>query len=283
EFEGAGGLCFFCPGNESTTPPEISRVEEGGKWTIRVFPNKFPAVTLEEGERTEYLMPAYGEHEVIVETPEHDNGLSDLSVEQLAKVLRVYSEREEALLKKQGIAYVLLFKNWGKEAGASLPHTHTQAVSLPSVPKLVKEEAEAAEEYAREKGACPFCKTIEKEVKSDRRIFEDDCIAAFTPYASRVPMEAWIMPIRHVGRLKELKDKEYESLAMALKQVLEKLKRLNDTPYNYYIHSSPAGADLHLHIEVLPKMATWAGFEIGSEVYINTLAPESAAEYYRQK
>ena len=282
EYETKAGVCYFCPGNESMTPPEISRVREGEGWSIRVFPNKFPAVTL-DADKSMSATPAYGEHDVIVETPQHDKGLSDLPVEHLARVLEVYSQRIEELSRREGIAYVMAFKNWGREAGASLEHTHTQLVSTPFVPKLVKEELEAARVYKSEKGSCPYCDAWKKEVSSERLIMQDENIAAFTPYASRVPMEAWIMPKRHVGRLKDLGGNELSSMAAALKTTLGKLKGLGDTPYNYYLHISPENEDYHMHIEILPKMAVWAGFELGSEVYINTLTPEAAAEYYRRE
>jgi UDPglucose--hexose-1-phosphate uridylyltransferase len=154
---------------------------------------------------------------------------------------------------------------------------------MPFTPKLVREEVDAFKRYRRNRGVCPFCNAWKSEMKTSRKIMEDDYIAVFAPYASRVPMEAWIMPKRHVMKLSELKKEEYESLAKALKHVLGKLKELGNAPYNYYVHSAPYKEDFHLHIEVLPKLAIWAGFELGSEVYINTLPPESAAEYYQRQ
>ncbi|MFH1055560.1 MAG: DUF4931 domain-containing protein [Candidatus Altiarchaeota archaeon] len=283
EVEG-GKQCFFCPGNESSTPPEISRVEEAGKWIVRVFPNKFPAVTPEAGEGSEYLMPAYGRHEVVVETPDHDKSVGDLSVERIAKVLEVYTERVKSLLTDDKVEYVLVFKNHGRAAGASLAHTHTQIISLPVVPKLVREEAEAAERFLQEKGSCPLCDAWRKEDEGPRAVYGDEYIACFTPYASRSPFEAWLMPKRHVRCLDDLDVDERLSMAKGIKLILSKLKGgLSDPPYNLYFHVSPAGDDLHMHVEILPKLSTWAGFELGSDMIINTMAPEAAAEFYRQK
>jgi len=274
--------CFFCPGNEGTTPPEISRVEEDGKWVIRVFPNKFPAVTEEEGADDGRVMPAYGRHEVVVETPDHDKSLADLTVERIARVLGVYSQRIEALQSGARAEYVLVFKNHGRSAGASLEHTHTQIISLPVVPRLIREEVYAADKYSQEKGSCPLCDAWMSESQGDRSVWDDGNVCAFAPFASRSPFEVWIVPKRHVRSLKELDGQELSSMAGALKAVLSRLKEgLNDPHYNLYVHISPAGEDLHLHVEVLPRLSIWAGFELGSEIVINTMPPEAAADFYR--
>jgi UDPglucose--hexose-1-phosphate uridylyltransferase len=279
--EGKEGLCFFCPGNENTTPPEISRVEEDGEWIIRVFPNKFPAVTLEEGEIKENLMPARGLHEIVVETPEHGKSIADLSVERMVGVLEVCAGRVEAMLAREGVEYALVFKNHGSAAGASLAHTHTQIISLPFPPKLVAEEAKSSEEYEDEHGSCPICDAVKRESGGPRSIYEDDFVSVFTPYASRSPFEVWVVPKRHLTQLSDFTMDEKTSVAGALISVLSRLRDgLNDPPYNYYIHASPVGGNLHLHIEILPKLSIWAGFELGGEIIINTMPPETAAEFY---
>ncbi|MBD3389193.1 MAG: DUF4921 family protein [Candidatus Altiarchaeales archaeon] len=277
-----GKTCFFCPGNEEMTPAEISRVEEDGHWVIRVFPNKYPAVTTEEEEGSDELMPAYGYHEIVVENPAHSKSVSDLSIERISHVLSVYNERVEHMLSDPRVRYALVFKNHGRKAGASLSHTHTQIISTPVVPRLVKEEAEAVERYKTLNGSCPLCDAWKKEVGGPRKVWEDYHMAVFTPYASRSPMEAWIVPKRHVHDLGDLSDEERHSMASAFKLLLEKLRDgLNDPPYNLYFHVNPRGADLHLHVELLPRLSNWAGFELGSEIIINTMAPEDAAEFYR--
>ncbi|MBU4437516.1 MAG: DUF4931 domain-containing protein [Candidatus Altiarchaeota archaeon] len=254
-------LCFFCPGNESSTPPEIARVDEKGKWIIRTFPNKFPA--------TDW-------HEVIVETPNHGKHLGDLSVGHIAKVLGMYSERQRAIEKNSKVEYVSIFKNSGEMGGASLPHSHTQLIGLRMVPPLIKKETGAS------KGDCPFCRTWKDEVKSDRLVYEDEYTAAFAPFASRFPFEAWVMPKRHVGALDEMDKKETDSFAGALKKILSALNSsLNYPPYNFVIHHAPEGKDLHLHLELLPRLSRFAGFEFDTEIVINTMPPEVAAEHYR--
>jgi len=282
EVERDDKLCFFCPGNEQTTPPEITRVSDGDDWSIRVFPNKFPAVTLEDGVKTKDLMPARGIHEIVVETPDHSKTIADLSPEHMSKVLEIYIQRVESMKNTEGIDYALIFKNHRKEAGASLSHTHTQIVSLPIIPDLVQEETRASEKYANDNGTCPFCDIITKEDGSPREIFKDENITLITPYASRAPFEAWIIPKKHVTQLSQLDENDRLSIAKGLVQILAKLKNdLDNPPYNFYIHESPKGKDLHLHIEILPKLSKWAGFELGAGIIINTMPPETACEFYK--
>lgn len=256
-------VCFFCPGNEDTTPPEIARVEEKGRWIIRTFPNKFPA--------TEW-------HEVIVETPKHNEDLGDLEVEHIVKVLKMYSERKQAIEKNSRVKYVSIFKNSGEMGGASLPHSHTQLIGLTMVPPLIKKELEAS------RGDCPFCRIWRDEVKGSRLVYEDRYTAAFAPFASRFPFEAWVMPKRHIKSLSEMKRAGMNSFAKALKGILSALNSsLNYPPYNLVIHYAPEGKDLHLHLELLPRLSRFAGFEFGTEIVINTMPPEVAAEHYRSK
>lgn len=270
------GICFFCPGNEGMTPPEICRVEGKNGWIIRVFPNKFPATTKGKGKKGKDLIPAYGEHEIIVETPKHKGNMHDLDEDHLFKVFEVYEERIKVLQKDKKIKYVSVFKNRGKTAGASLPHTHTQIIGLPFVPTLVKEESVS--------GKCPYCKIVKKEEKGPRKILSDGNVVAFTPYASRFPFEAWIFPKRHVRTFSELNPEEKLSFVKALKEVLTKLDHgLDFAPYNFYLHYSPKGKDLHFHLELCPKMSILAGFELSSGMYINTMSPENAAKFYRSE
>jgi UDPglucose--hexose-1-phosphate uridylyltransferase len=276
--------CFFCPGNESMTPPEITRISDGAAWAVRVFPNKFPAVNLDMGESKGAMMPAYGRHEIVVETPEHSKTVADLSEQEMSRVIEVYAQRVESMLKDPKTAYALVFKNHGRVAGASLAHSHTQIVSLPIVPQAVADEAQASERYRKETGRCPICDAWKAEMGGPRAVWEDEHACVFAPYASRSPLEAWIAPKRHVRSLSELSAQERLSFARAITQVTSRLKRgLNDAPYNYYLHLSPAGGDLHLHMELQPRLAILAGFELGSGIVINTMAPEAAAEFYRQK
>ncbi|MFH0860235.1 MAG: DUF4931 domain-containing protein [Candidatus Altiarchaeota archaeon] len=270
-------VCYFCQSNEHLTPPEIDRIEKGGRWIVRCFPNKFPATSEGKARRMKGgSMPAVGKHEIIVETPEHEGKLHQLSTEHMMKVFDMYNRRVEAIGRMSGVRYVSLFKNYGKDAGASLYHTHTQIIGVPIVPGLVTEEINAS------KGRCRICDIGRQELRGRRRIRSDENVIAFAPYASRFPFEACLQPKRHITRLSEMSESETRSFAKTLQFILKRLDELMDcAPYNFYLHQSPKGGNLHLHLELIPKMSILAGFELGSGMYINTMPPEEAARYYR--
>ena len=278
-------VCFFCPGSESMTPAEIARVEERGKWIIRVFPNKFSATACEYKDYGRGMFiekSAYGKHEVIVETPDHVKRLGDLTDRHIEKVLDIYIDRISENKKDPKIKYVLLFKNEGDEAGTSLVHSHSQLISLGIVPPTVMDEVAAVRKYKKEKGRCAYCDIWKKESRGDRRIWEDKRVVSFAPYASRFPFEAWVLPKRHVTTPEDMNAKERKSFAKALMKLIRRLdSSLNYPPYNFYFHISPAGGDLHFHVAICPRIARWAGFELGSGIIINTMPPELAAEHYR--
>lgn len=274
--------CFFCPGNEHLTPKEIGRVEEKGTWKIRWFPNKFPAVELKGSAklRKKGMLAegnAYGSHEVIVETREHDKQLADLSVEHIKEVLEVCILRIKFLLKQKGIKYVTIFKNHGPSGGTSLVHSHMQAVSLPVFPAEVAEKVNAAGKYKK----CPYCSIISLESKSSRKIIETKNAIAFAPFASRFNYEAWIFPKRHVDGT-ALNDEELSDMSLILKKILVKLKQLGAS-YNFFFQYGLKNSELHFHIAVVPRIAKWAGFEFSTGAVINSVLPEDAAEFYRSR
>lgn len=274
--------CFFCPGNEHTTPPEIGRIEEEGVWIIRWFPNKFPAVKKEGNptittDNTFFTYSAgYGEHEVIAETNDHSKQLWDLPIDHLKKLFHVYKDRVNDLSERDHIKYVTIFKNNGREAGTSLVHSHTQITSHNKIPQLVKDELNALKSF----DDCPYCKIIKIEKQGIRNCFENNSFIAFTPYASRFNYEIWIFPKKHKNNFNDFEESDFDNLAEIMHRILDKLKSIN-APYNYYVHHSPAGEDLHFHIEILPRFATWAGFEFATNDIINSVSPEDAAKFYR--
>jgi len=275
------GICFFCPGNEKLTPPEIGRI--GGKnWKLRWFPNKFAAVSQEGNPNFEThndyftFASAYGHHEVIVETNNHKKQLWDLTKPQIKMVLDTYIDRIKDLSQKENISYVCVFKNHGKEGGTSLLHSHSQVIAYNKWPNLVKEKIEAVNKYDH----CRYCDILNIEKDSDRKCFENNSFVAFAPYASRFHFEIWVMPKDHIKNITELGEDRLTDLAEILKLILKKLKALN-SPYNLELFYSPEEADLHFHIEITPRLATWAGFELLTGEIINSLSPEEAAKYYR--
>mgnify|MGYP001609805617 FL=1 len=245
--------------------------------------NKFPVVEKKDDiklKSKKFLQEeaSYGAHEVIVETQHHKSQLVDLPVQQIKELLKVYKIRIKELSKLKYIKYVEVFKNQGKDAGTSLFHSHTQVVALAQAPTLLMEEALAVKKYKK----CPYCEIIKAESKSKRKIFETKNVIAFAPFASRFNYEAWIFIKCHKKTMEELEDYELEDLAITLKKILIKLKKINAS-YNFFIHYSPQGEDLHFHIEITPRLATWGGFEISTDAIINSVLPEDAARFYRKK
>jgi len=275
--------CVFCPGNESMTPPEIDRLGDKNRWSIRVFENKFPAVTKEghydmkTDNRFFTFSSAYGIHEILVETEDHSRQLGDLTLDEIVNVLKMYVKRINVLSKVRGIKYVVVFKNEGASAAASKEHTHSQIVAYNKVPQTIREEVDAATDFM----TCPYCEIISIEKTSYRAALENNTFVSFTPYASRFPFEIWVFSKRHVNSITEINEPEIKDLADMLKKILLKLKTLNAS-YNFCLHNAPNGENLHFHVEVIPRLSTWAGFEYGSGDIINTVLPEDAAKFYKE-
>ena len=292
------GFCPFCPGNEYTTPPEIMAIRPEGtddksKWSLRVVPNKFPALQIEGelekiGEGIFDKMSGVGAHEVIIESPDHLSSLSNLPRKDMENVLWAYHQRLTELKKDPRLKYVLIFKNEGEAAGASLEHTHSQLIALPIVPKLVREELTSSRKYYDMKERCIFCDIINQELEEGKRVVcENENYVAIAPYAPRAPFETWILPKKHESHYKPLENGGFLSLAEVLQRVLKQIDKLLDVPpYNYMIHTSPFNDEeneyYHWHIELMPKLTKIAGFEWGSGFYINPTPPEEAARYMRE-
>ncbi|MBP1698911.1 MAG: putative galactose-1-phosphate uridyl transferase (Gal-1-P uridylyltransferase) [Deltaproteobacteria bacterium] len=294
-----GGFCPLCEGNEDRTPPEILAFRDNGTppdspgWTLRVVPNKFPALRIEgeldrEGEGIYDKMNGVGAHEVVIETPRHEDILATLPLKGVNNVLHAYRERIIDLRRDQRLRYVLVFKNHGLAAGASLEHSHSQIIALPIVPKRVSEEIEGAKTYFNFKDRCVFCDIIRQELQQKRRIItENKSFLSIAPFASRFPFETWILPKTHYCSFEHMEISLYEQAAQILSDTLQRIYRvLNDPPYNFVIHTSSFpevdAEHYHWHFEIMPKLTKVAGFEWGTGFYINPTPPEEAAEYMRE-
>jgi UDPglucose--hexose-1-phosphate uridylyltransferase len=290
--------CPFCPGHEDLTPPEVLAYRNGSApntpgWELRVVPNKYPALRVEGGldRRGEGLfdrMNGIGAHEVIIETPDHAQTLASMGEAQIERVLSAYRDRIRDLKQDGRMRYILVFKNHGAAAGATIEHTHSQLIALPLVPDFVREELDGAGRHFAEKERCLFCDIVRQELEAGRRVVQESAdVVALSPYAPRFPFEMWLLPKRHGARYEDASAHEYESLARMLKAVLTRLDRaLEFPPYNLVLHTAPFSGDVldsyHWHLEILPKVARTAGFEWGTGFYINPTSPEEAAEVLRK-
>jgi UDPglucose--hexose-1-phosphate uridylyltransferase len=265
--------CPFCPDNI-----EKDLIIKGypnlKKWQYLVLKNKYPVVTLDNEK-------AYGQHEVVIETRDHLKQLSQFSLEELIGLLNVYKDRVEKLSKIKNIEYVLVFKNEGPKAGATIIHAHSQIFASKILPPDVVEEQASAKKYEAEKGNCPYCDILKKEEKGPRKIFANKEVVAFCPYASFYHYEAWILPRRHVDNITCLTKKETFSFAEALKKILVKLFILN-LEYNFFLHQIVNDPDQHFYLKIQPRESIWAGIELGSGLVVNSLLPEKAAKFYRK-
>ncbi len=280
--------CPFCPGNEEETPPEILRYPVFSKnWRIRVVPNKFKAVDA-EGKAESLDLPfrslktAIGRHEVIIETPGHGEQFADFSISKIIEVVDVFAERVRALEEISGVKEVTLFKNQGKNAGASLSHSHSQIIALNSVSRNSAEEAGAFEAFFEERGICPYCKIVSLEMDSQRRVHENNSFACFTPFASRAGYQLSIFPKRHSRHFSEMSEGEKRDFASILKKALYSLKGLAPD-YNLFFKNALPGKDFHWHVSIMPRLMTRAGFEEATDTIINVFSPEDCAAYYREK
>jgi UDPglucose--hexose-1-phosphate uridylyltransferase len=291
-------VCPFCAGNERETPPEVlayrndkSRPDRPG-WSLRVVPNKYPALVAQSGEAdcTDGFYEAragVGVHEVVIESPEHVISTGSLDERQLTAVLRAYRDRMLRLGSDKRWRYILVYKNEGREAGATLEHVHSQVMALPHVPKEVADEIDGARRYYQQSSRCLYCTIVENErSERTRLVSESERFIVLCPYAPRFPFETWILPKTHEAVFERGSDDEYAEFSRCLRDTLKRLHRgLEKLPFNYVIHSAPVSGNTrryyHWHMEIMPKLSQAAGFEWGSGSFINPIAPEEAARLLR--
>jgi UDPglucose--hexose-1-phosphate uridylyltransferase len=274
--------CPFCSGREDRTPHEVFAIRQscsrrdGPGWQVRVVPNKYPAL---EGKQ--------GAHEIVVEAPQHLASVTELSREQFADVLETYRTRLASLRRSAQYYGATLFKNGGPTAGATLAHVHSQLLAAASADALGNNRAEVFRQQAAQKNGCPVCRMLKEETGERTRVVaQSKSFTAFCPHASRFAYETWIVPHQHVRHFDETEEDELAELAEMFHALLVKLEAIVKLPaYNYIVHTAPfdttASEHYHWHIEILPRIANLAGFEIGTGRFINTVSPDKAAETLR--
>lgn len=262
------------------------------EWSLRVFPNKYPAfMPLEDLNKREegpfHLMDGAGFHEVIV-TRDHRRQIAQFSTEEINQVIDAYQSRYLALMNQKFIDYISIFHNHGREAGASIAHPHSQLIALPVVDPDVQRSLEGSENYFRANKRCVHCTMIEWEMESKERvIFENDNFVVVCPFVSRTAFETRIYPKDHQSYFERITEKEKLDLTQAFQVALNKIyKGLDDPSYNFFLHTAPCDGKIydhyHWHFEIFPKTSIWAGFELGTGIEISTIEPEQAAEFLRK-
>ena len=291
-------FCPFCAGHESKTPPEIMAFRPDGghandaNWSLRVVPNKFPALRVEgnldrSGDGLYDRMNGVGAHEVIIESPKHELFLSECSEKAIEELFWAFRERIRDLKKDARMRYIVCFKNHGELGGATLEHTHSQIIGLPIVPKRVQEEIDGARKYFDFRERCIWCDMVRQELESGARmILETDHFVAASPYAPRFPFETWVVPRSHSSHFEDSTPQTIHNLAWVMRTLLRRIDKVLERPsFNFVIHTAPvhegAMEHFHWHIEIIPRLTKIAGFEWCTGFYINPTPPEEAAKFLR--
>jgi len=287
--------CPFCPGSETATPIEIMRLGDGSKdgWYVRVIPNKFPALDHSAAPVRRELGPVfsemggYGAHEVVIESPDHSRFLSAQPIEQIDRLIRVLHARFVVLARDPRLQSIVIFKNHGEAAGTSLPHPHWQIIATPIVPHLLRAKHAIAIDHYDRTAQCLYCEMRDEEMRDGSRILtKNDSFVALLPFASHLPYQVRILPLKHRSSFGEVAEDEFRPLASILRDVLARLDgALGNPAFNLTIDTAPIG-DEHepyflWHIDILPRLSTPAGFEMGSGMSINSVLPETAAAELR--
>lgn len=286
--------CPFCPGHEDETPKAtLLYIMEGDKsilrtsdqgdkrrndWSVRVFPNMYPALTT-EAKAEKGTLSTYGYHEVVVENPHHYWRYEDAEPRAIELPLLALMERGRFMESDDKIEYVAIFKNQGKDAGASIVHPHYQIIGSTFVPSLISQEMNSYSKCLERAGQCPLCNLSSTSRDDGRLVFTNEHFVVITPFASIFPYECWVVPKHHTSSFLESSVDEVGCLAITLKKLFLLYKNaIGSFPFNMTFHSRNVGkADFHWHLEVYPRIAVHAGLELGSGVYINIIGPEEAA------
>jgi UDPglucose--hexose-1-phosphate uridylyltransferase len=301
--------CPFCPGNEAMTTPEVVAIRpQGGEangpgWSVRVVTNLYPALEphLDPTRRdvgVHQVMPGAGRHEVVIETPEHQSDLDRMPPDQVARFLRVLWSRLVNLEEDPAVAYVLVFRNWGRAAGASLAHPHSQILSLPVVPELVAREVTRSVAHLRRTNQRLASDLLATEQEDPVRVvLESEHFIAFVPFAAAYPGEIAVYPLEPAASFREIGEAALRELGTTLQDLLGRLKRaFDDPPYNFVLHTAPnpvatetaaladpdeIDAAYHWHLEIVPRLPRVDGFEWSTGLHVSTLTPEEAARRLR--
>lgn len=262
-------------------------------WSLQVIPNKYPALSHLEGcggisQKGEYLVhEGNGYHEVII-TRDHSRHIALMENEEVSGVVRAYQQRYKKLKKDKCIKYISIFHNHGPDAGASLPHPHSQLIATPVLPVSIQRSLRGSGLYWRRNMKCVHCVMIAYElIDKERVIFENDDFVAFCPFVSRAAFEIRIFPKKHNPYFERMPQRSISKFAEALHASLKSLYETLDNPdYNFFLHTSPTDGrtypHYHWHFEIIPKTQIWAGFEISTGIEISTIEPMHAAEYLRK-
>ncbi|MBR4986709.1 MAG: galactose-1-phosphate uridylyltransferase [Proteobacteria bacterium] len=280
--------CPFCPGNEHMTSLEVARTPGNrGIWQTRVIKNKFPALSEDiqpdqDGDFFQTHINGFGIHEVIIDSPYHNRRITDLPFCDIETVLATYLARYRAVERDPRVRHIIIFKNNGEKAGSSLAHPHSQLIATPLISGQIQTRLEVTKRYLCEHSRCLMCDMLERERSQNLRvIYENEHFISFLPYAALSSFHTWIFPKTHHAHFGSMDDAQIPDLANILYYVLKSQEKLLNHPdFNFVIRSAPTDCPdhaYHWYMSIIPRLSKTAGFEIGSNIYINSSLPEHNA------
>lgn len=284
--------CPFCQ-KEIIKKAVARRDKFDGSWFVVSIPNDFPAFSKghdlhERKEGPNRIMDGLGYHEVII-TADHQRQMAQFSEKEIAMVVDLYQARYLELIEKRFIRYVSIFHNHGQEAGASVIHPHSQLIAVPVIDPDLRDSIDGAESFYKSQGKCVYCTMINWDIKDGQRIiYQNDKFVVLCPFAPQVSFEVRVYPKEHQPYFEKMTEDDKGFFADALQKALSKIYRgLKDPAYNFYIHTAPRNGEsynhYHWHLNILPKTAIWAGFELGAGIEISTIEPEKATAFLRKQ
>lgn len=281
-----GRQCPFCPGNEEATPPALETYGPSGNWLVRVVPNLFPAFEGNEPLRVQNLGPVFtqasasGVHEVLVFSPDHNGSWADLDDKHAGLAMAAIRDRMEDHARRSTVRYTQAIVNAGREAGASLEHPHGQLLGIPFVPGEIAEEEGGFRRFGE---SCLLCTMAEAELQAGHRVVIDDERALVVcPYWSGAPYEMLVLPRAHEVHLANTSPPDVVAVGRAIRDALARLRsHVGEAAYNLVFHTAPHHHEgpFHWHVHIVPRLTSLAGFEQGTGVMINIVAPELAARH----
>ena len=307
--------CPFCRGNEHRTPAAISTFPAEGDWDIRIVPNLFPVLGDDSPQSSisfglQQVIDGYGRHEVIIDNANHGIAIQDMTAEHLANLFLVYQQRMTELYESDDrLKYVLVFKNFGAAAGASIPHTHSQIIATPVIPENVQNEVFYSRQYFEKLNQCVFCSLIDEALTYEATIYDRDSgeirrkidvgqyviergekFVAIKPFASRFEWEIHILPLTHQSNYMKATEDDLADFARVLKRTMSRLEKVvGGVQYNFFLHTQPRCDEFenctdsyHWHLEICPRTSIPTGFELGSGLFVSTVSPEDAAQALRE-
>lgn len=300
--DGAAAIpCPFCAGHEADTPPHVLRHpdDQTRPWQARIIPNRYPIVERAAGfsPRTEaansperdlpcrqsvpFSRPAHGIHEVVIESAEHCRSILEVDPTAWRDVWHLVQRRLAMLDDVPGLAWATIFKNSGPAAGASLEHLHSQLVALDFVPPVMEAKLAAASRPGQS-----FSDVIRQAEADGRLVAERDDVVAIVSPTPRQPFETWILPRQTEPLFSAASRQRVAAVADLTRHVVARLgSAIPGADYNWWLHQAPSGRPAknlaerwHWHLEILPRLAPLAGFELATGCHITTLSPAESAE-----